>query len=78
VNVTIRVQYKSGVATFSDQIQIGPGGFSAAGDSGSLIVTDNGSANPVGLLFAGSSTTTFANRIQNVTSALGVTVDGTP
>lgn len=76
VNVTVRVQYSSGIATFADQIQISPGGFSAAGDSGSLIVTDDLNANPVGLLFAGSSTTTIANRIQNVTNALGVSIDG--
>jgi hypothetical protein len=46
------------------------GAMSEGGDSGSaLLDTDN---NLVGLLFAGSDTTTIFNRIQNVFSALGV------
>ena len=49
--------------------------FSAGGDSGSLIVTQS-AAQPVGLLFAGSSTTTIANPIGDVTTALGVTFVG--
>lgn len=77
INVTVWVQYSSGRALFADQIAIGPGGFSGAGDSGSLIVTDDGKAHPIGLLFAGSSTLTIANRIQNVLTALNVTIDGT-
>ncbi len=78
VNATISVQYSSGVATFVNQIVISGahGPFSRAGDSGSLIVTDNASANPVGLLFAGSSTTTIANPIGPALQAMGVTIDG--
>lgn len=76
VNLTVKVQYSSGIARFVGQIGITPGGFSAAGDSGSLIVTDDLNANPVGLLFAGSSTLTIANQIQDVLSALGVSIDG--
>jgi hypothetical protein len=63
-------------AYFYDQIQISPAGFSAGGDSGSLIVTDDGNKNPVGLLFAGSDTTTFANRISRVLDTFTVTIDG--
>jgi hypothetical protein len=72
VNVTIRVQYTDGVATFVNQIQIrgDKGAFSKAGDSGSLIVTRSGNQ-PVGLLFAGGSTSTFANTIQNALQAVG-------
>jgi hypothetical protein len=44
--------------------------FSAGGDSGSLIVTNNASHNPVALLFAGSSTTTIGNPINEVLSKL--------
>ena len=40
-------------------------------------MTNDGSCNPVGLLFAGSSTTTVANRIDLVLDRFGVTVDGT-
>jgi hypothetical protein len=61
-------------AYFFDQIQISGSGFSGPGDSGSLILTEDGN-NPVGLLFAGSDTTTFANRIDLVLDAFGVTID---
>jgi hypothetical protein len=72
VNVTIRVQYTAGVATFVNQIQIrgDKGAFSKAGDSGSLIVTRPG-RQPVGLLFAGGQTSTFANTIQDALTAVG-------
>jgi len=75
VNATIKVRYSKGrTATFVSQIVIaGSGGssFSGSGDSGSLIVTDDGAKNPVGLLFAGSSSTTIANPIGAVLSQLG-------
>ncbi len=53
--------------------------FSAGGDSGSLIVQDC-SANPraVGLLFAGSSTSTIANPISSALTALNVSMVGGP
>jgi hypothetical protein len=57
-------------AYFFDQIQISGKGFSGAGDSGSLIVTEDGN-NPIGLLFAGSETTTFANPIDLVLNGVG-------
>ncbi|MFH1559849.1 MAG: hypothetical protein ABID84_00320 [Chloroflexota bacterium] len=78
VNATVNVGYYSGTARFVDQIIIETetGTFSAGGDSGSLIVTDDGSNSPVGLLFAGSDTVTVANRIDLVLDAFGVTIDG--
>src|SRR3989449_627676 len=63
-------------ARFVDQLIIEPGSFSGGGDSGSLIVTDDQNKNPVGLLFAGSSAQTIANRIDLVLSNFGVHVDG--
>ena len=80
VNTTVNVNYGSGCGTakFVGQIIIGPGGFSAPGDSGSLILggTDSsGSRRPVGLLFAGSSTITVANRISDVLGALHSQID---
>jgi len=75
VNVTVRVGYSTRSAIFVNQIIITPGDFSAGGDSGSLIVTQDGN-NPVGLLFAGSSTHTVANPIDAVLEAFGVTIDG--
>jgi hypothetical protein len=77
VNVTVNVQYTDGVARFVKQVQIrgDKGSFSKAGDSGSLIVTRNNNT-PVALLFAGGSTSTFANPIGAVLSDLKVTIDG--
>ena len=57
---------------------ITPGSFSDDGDSGSLIVTNDASHNPVGLLFAGSPSYTFANPIGEVLERLSVTIDGPP
>jgi hypothetical protein len=75
VNVTVRVQYTDGVATFVNQVQISgnKGAFSKAGDSRSLIVTQTGN-NPVALLFAGGQTSTFANPIGAVMQAVGGTI----
>ena len=78
IDATVRVQYESGVATFVNQVVVTGkrGAFSKAGDSGSLIVTDDSNANPVALLFAGGQTSTIGNPIGAVLSALGVTIDG--
>ena len=82
INVTVDVCYESRgpfctlVARFVDQIAITPGNFSAGGDSGSLIVTNNSNKNPVGLLFAGSSTHTIANPIGPVLQRFDVSIDG--
>lgn len=79
INATVNVNYGSpGVARFVNQIVIGGGGFSAGGDSGSLIVVEKGSnaRKAVGLLFAGSSSATIANPIGPVLSRFNVTIDG--
>src|SRR5882762_10900708 len=82
VNATVTVCYAvSGFsctksARYVDQLIIAPSTFSAGGDSGSLIVTDDGNLNPVALLFAGSSSITIANRIDLVLNRFGVTIDG--
>lgn len=75
INSTVTVGYDGGNALFVRQLMISSRTFSAAGDSGSLIVTSV-NQNPVGLLFAGSRTTTFANPIQDVLNTFGVTIDG--
>jgi hypothetical protein len=76
VNATVNIGYDTGTALFVGQVIIKgrKGSFSAGGDSGSLIVTKDGS-NPVALLFAGNSTVTIANPIDDVLSAFGVTID---
>ncbi len=83
VNVTVDVIYNkvcgigSQKARFTGQIMIGPGGFSAGGDSGSLIVEDCLLyPRAVGLLFAGSNTVTVANPINAVLSSFSVSMVG--
>ncbi len=80
INATINVSYgSSGTATFVNQIVVrSTKPFIKAGDSGSLLVTNDANANPVGLLFAGNSPGTYAiaNRIKDVLDAFGVTIDG--
>jgi len=65
-------------AYFVNQIVIGGGGFSAGGDSGSLIVVQKGSdaLKAVGLLFAGGGGITIANPIEAVLIRFGVAIDG--
>jgi hypothetical protein len=82
VNTNVKVQYQSGCGsgkkfteTYTNQVLINSTSFSAGGDSGSLIVT-SGTAQPVALLFAGSSTTTIGNPAHDVASALGVSFVG--
>jgi hypothetical protein len=73
VATDVQVGYEIGTLTFTDQIIIEgtTESFSAAGDSGSLIVQE-GSHEPVALLFAGSDTHTIGNHIDVVLSALNV------
>jgi len=56
-------------ALMVDQVRISDASFSDAGDSGSLVLEDASNPRAVGLLFAGSSTSTIANRIRNVLEA---------
>jgi hypothetical protein len=55
--------------TYRNQISVSGGGFSAGGDSGSLIV-DQGTADPVALLYGGSDTDTVGNPVGDVLTAL--------
>jgi hypothetical protein len=71
VDVTANVQYGGGrIARFTDQLLAGA--MSQGGDSGSAVLNDNNRL--IGLLFAGSDTTTIINRIEHVFSALGVSL----
>jgi hypothetical protein len=77
VNTSVSVQYQKGCGSgrkftigYTNQVVIsGTGSFSAGGDSGSLIVSNDGTPNPVALLFAGNTTQTIANPITAVVSA---------
>jgi hypothetical protein len=73
-DVSVSIQYQKGcnagkkfTITFTNQIATT--NMSAGGDSGSLLVSDDGSPNPVGLLYAGSSSVTIHNPIQDVVNA---------
>lgn len=77
-DVNVGYEDKNGnkfTASFDNQIivTVPSGVFSAAGDSGSLIV-DRASKRATGLLFAGSTSHTIANPIDAVLAALGVTL----
>jgi len=68
-NATVRASgYPDGDRIFKEQLQMTK--MSAAGDSGSIILNDKNKA--VGLLFADSVSDTFANKIERVVDALGV------
>ena len=79
INTSVNVQYqircgsgKKYIISYTNQIVINGSGFSAGGDSGSLIVSNTSTCHqPVGLLFAGSSTDTIANPINQVLNKVG-------
>jgi hypothetical protein len=71
-DVTTSIQYQKGCGsgttfseTFTKQVDVAGGSFSAPGDSGSLIVTQD-TADPVALLFAGSDQDTVGNPVSQV------------
>ena len=76
VNATVLVRYDQGVARFVNQVVTSA--VSGAGDSGSLIVTNDGKNDPVALLFAGSSSTSIGNPIKPVLDAFGVSIYSGP
>lgn len=79
LNATLNVGFRDNTARFSGQIVITGNGFSAPGDSGSLIVAGGSgpdSRRPVGLLFAGSNNSTIANPIGLVLDHFDLRIDG--
>lgn len=70
IDVSIRIDFNGPAATFTEQLLAGA--MSAPGDSGSAVLDLQG--NVVGLLFAGSATSTVITPIQLVLSALRVEV----
>jgi len=84
INTSVSVQYQKGcnsgkkfTVSYTNQVVINSSTFSAGGDSGSLIVTNNASHNPVALLYAGSSTSTIGNPIGEVLTKLGAALGRT-
>jgi hypothetical protein len=85
INTSVNVQYqircgqgKKYVISYTNQVLINSSSFSAGGDSGSLILSNNDTScrQPVALLFAGSSSTTIGNPTGEVASKLGVSFVG--
>jgi len=77
INATLNVGYTAGTAKFVSQIVVtSRKAFIRSGDSGSLLVANDNT--PVGLLFAGNSSGTYAvaNDIHLVLTGLGVVIDG--
>ena len=77
INTSVKVQYqkncgsgKKFLVSYTNQVVINSSTFSAGGDSGSLIVTNDANHHPVALLFAGSSTTTIGNPVSEVLTKL--------
>jgi hypothetical protein len=71
-SVTYQTQCNGGTSfsvTYRNQVAVSGGGFSAGGDSGSLIV-DQLTADPVALLYGGSDTETVGNPVGDVLTAL--------
>ncbi len=89
ISTNVSVQYQKNCGSgrkftipYTNQVIINSTTFSAGGDSGSLIVsgactTTNGDNAPIALLFAGSSSSTVGNPIQDVVGALGISFVGT-
>jgi hypothetical protein len=83
VNTSVSVQYqkncgqgKKFVISYTNQVVINSSSFSAGGDSGSLILTNDGTRRPVALLFAGSSTSNIGNPIGEVLTRVGAALGG--
>ncbi len=73
-NLSVSVGYQKGCNsgkkfTITYTNQISTGAMSAGGDSGSLLISNDGTPNPVGLLYAGSSSLTVYNPIGDVLGA---------
>lgn len=76
IDINASVSYQKGCNTgstfnvnYTAQVSVTGGAFSAAGDSGSLIVDQN-TADPVALLYGGSDTDTVGNPVGDVLNAL--------
>ena len=84
IAVTTSVNYQKGCQTgttfnktFTGQVSVSSGSFSAAGDSGSLIVDQN-TADPVALLYGGSDANSVGSPIADVLNALQANLGSRP
>lgn len=71
---TVRVEYSGGrTALFENQLATWR--MSEGGDSGSVVLVDDGTCRICGLLFAGSEYVTVINKIEDVLSALNASIE---
>jgi hypothetical protein len=84
VNTSVNVQYqikcgqgRTYILSYTNQVVINSSTFSAGGDSGSLITTNDGCYHPVALLFAGSTSSTIGNPIGEVLTKLSAALGAT-
>ena len=78
INCSVVLNYPAGATRFNNQIviaNVGSSAFAGFGDSGSLMVTDNSSANPVGLIYALTSSYTIASPIDPILQRFDVSID---
>ena len=78
INTSIVIPYPAGATRFNNQIVVADASnkdFAGFGDSGSLMVTDDNNVNPVGLIFATTSTYTIASPIGAILQHFDVTID---
>ena len=80
INCIVLVPYPAGATRFVDQIVIEPirknKTFVDVGDSGSLVVTDDANASPIGLAFAKSGDLTYVTPIAPILQRFNVQIDG--
>ncbi len=80
INCTVIVPYPAGATRFVDQIVVEPirknKSFVEGGDSGSLVVTDDSNAHPIGLAFAKSGDLAYVNPIDPILQRFNVQIDG--
>ena len=80
INVTLGLNYGYGTARFVQQIAVEPARKNATfvdtGDSGSLVVSGDDNANPVGLVFAKAGSLTYVNPIKPILTRFNVVIDG--
>ena len=76
IHVKVKVRFPAGTALFVDQILTSKA-FGAFGDSGALLVTDDGTARPVGMIIGGSPNgAAIASPIGPILERFGATVCG--
>ncbi len=76
VNVNVKIKFPSGTALFVGQLLTSPG-FGEFGDSGGLVVTDDGTLRPVGMVIGGTNNgTAIATPIGPILDRFGATICG--